>query len=285
MKEKCKLLYFFCVRLLETFVSLLSVCLFSSFRINRKFEAISKMIAPNKECRILCNGPSLMEVLAGKGFEDNDTDFFVVNFFATTEYFTIVKPNNYIILDPNLRNDNSKHKEARDKLIQALNTVDWNMNLFVPIDVVHLFNEYFKENSCIKVVEYNHTPISGFDLIVNYLYRKSLGMPRAQNILNAAIFCAINLGYSKIYIYGAEHSWTKNFDVDPVSHRIFLNDCHFYKSEHIRYMPKGDYAKWLRWIAIMMETHEKLREYADTKGARVVNKTPGSFIEYYDYKD
>lgn len=53
-----------------------------------------------KECVILGNGPSLKKSL------ENDLDFisnrivFCVNFFATSDYFEVVKPKFYVFADP-----------------------------------------------------------------------------------------------------------------------------------------------------------------------------------------
>ena len=110
-------------------------------------------------------------------------------------------------------------------------------------------------------------------------------MPRPQNISNAAIFCAINSGYKKIYLYGVEHSWLKSFDVDPVNHKIYANDSHYYKNEYIRYYKRGEYCRVLRNQYLTFKSHFMLRDYADSENIKIVNKTKNSFIEAYEFDD
>lgn len=86
-----------------------------------------------------------------------------------------------------------------------------------------------------------------------------------------------------IYLYGVEHSWTKTFDVDPETHRIFLNDGHFYEKENKRYLPQGEYVRWLKYISMALKSHYELRFYADRCQVKIINKTKQSFIEAYDY--
>lgn len=281
MKNVCKKIYVFVGALLEMCVSMLSVLLFSSFRANRSFRNIQKTLYPDTTIHILCNGPSLKTAIYQSNFEG--LNLLVVNYFALTDMFFILKPNYYIILDPNLSRKSSNQLEQRTKLIEAIAGISWEMKLFVPHDVSNDWMEKIKDNRCVTIIKYNQTPVSGFKTISHCIYKKSLGMPLPQNVLNAAIFCAINAGLKKLYLYGAEHSWMKNFDVDECTHRIYLNDGHFYKSENIRYMTKGSYKKWLKWIYLMMNSHDMLREYANYRGVTILNRTPNSFIDAYDF--
>lgn len=281
MKTTCKKIYKFVTVLLEMFVFVLSVTLFSSFGVGRSFKNIQKTLFFDYDVHILCNGPSLKDVICKQDFKG--LNLLAVNYFALTDAFITLKPNYYIILDPNLSRRSSNQLEQRNKLIEAIAKVSWKMILFVPRDISKDWLEKMKHNECVKIIKYNQTPVSGFRGISHYIYKKSLGMPLPQNVLNAAIFCAINAGFKHIYLYGAEHSWMKNFDVDESTHRVYLNDGHFYKSENIRYMPKGSYKKWLRWIYLMMNSHDMLREYANYRGVTILNRTPNSFIDAYDF--
>ena len=141
------------------------------------------------------------------------------------------------------------------------------------------------ENKNVRICIYNMTPVDGLKTVSHFLYRLNLGMPRPQNISNAAIFCAINSGYKKIYLFGVEHSWLKNFDVNPDNHRIFVNDSHFYQLDNIRYYKKGEYLRSIINISKAFKSHFLLRRYADSRGAAIVNKTVTSFIEAYEFTE
>ena len=94
-----------------------------------------------------------------------------VNYFALTDAFITLKPNYYIILDPNLSRRSSNQLEQRNKLIEAIAKVSWKMILFVPRDISKDWLEKMKHNECVKIIKYNQTPVSGFRGISHYIYK------------------------------------------------------------------------------------------------------------------
>lgn len=286
MKKKLKVLYDFCSGLFESMISILSVIFFSSFKTNKYFKSEKKRRKDGDVCYILCNGPSLQSLLESENVPNNN--MFVVNFFANTDVFFKIKPDNYFVLDNILVGRAPKERMERaqtvvDQLYENFAKVTWPMNLYYPSDGSKKVLSKILENKNITARIYNKTPVSGLKCLSHFLYRKNLGMPRPQNISNAAIFCAINSGYKKIYLYGVEHSWQKSFDVDPENHKIYANDGHFYKKDNIRYYKRGDYCKLLLLHHLAFKSHFMLREYSDSVGTKIVNKTANSFIEAYEF--
>ena len=51
-------------------------------------------------------------------------------------------------------------------------------------------------------------------------------MPFSQNVLVAAIYISLNLGYKNIYLLGADHSWAHDVSVND-DNQLCLNDRHF----------------------------------------------------------
>lgn len=233
---------------------------------------------------ILGNGSSLATFLAEN--EDNmPGHVMVVNYFATAPQFRVLKPKHYIMLDNNLCiKADEENTSQQQQLIKALMSVDWEMNLYTPTDSDPTLIKSFLSKSNINLILYNRTPVDGIKCISHFLYDLKLGMPRPQNVSNAAVFCAIAAGFKKIYFYGVEHSWTKSFDVDPETYRVFLNDGHFYEQDNKRYLPKGEYMRWLKDISMALKSHYTLNDYARSKGVKIVNKTKQSFVEAYDYE-
>lgn len=283
MKKIAKKLYEIVSNLTQTTISLLSVLLFSKKCVRKNFKALSGSQI-DKPLYILGNGNSLNEFLqSGEPMPEN---LMVLNHFASSPFFRQVKPRNYIIVDNNLciAPETPEGKVAQERLIKSLLSVDWAMNLYMPTDSKKELIEEFKASKFLNLVLFNRTPVDGFKWVCYKLYDSRLGMPIPQNVTNAAVFCGIASGYKTIYLYGAEHSWAKFFDVDPSNHRIFLNDGHFYEKDNIRYLPKGEYMRWLKDISTALYSHYKLRSYADYCHVRVINKTKNSFVEAYEYE-
>ena len=265
--------------------SLVSSMVFSKYNTKKYFSSVLKDSHEFNEIFILGNGSSLNTFLETHK-ENMPEHVMVVNYFATTPQFRELKPKHYIMLDNNLciKADEGNAIEQQ-KLIKALLEIDWNINLYTPADSDPNLIIEFRKNKRINLILYNRTPIDGIRCFSHFLYDLRLGMPRPQNVSNAAVFCAIAAGFNRIYLYGIEHSWTKSFDVDLETHRIFLNDGHFYEQENKRFLPINDYSKWLLWIHYALESHLRLREYADRIGVEIFNMTEQSFVEAYKYND
>lgn len=284
MKKLMKGLFSITVKLFQSMVSLLSVLLFSSFKVGRSFKEMKKKISDSDVCYILANGPSLKSFLEKGDYPKKN--IFVVNLFASSPYFYKLKPDNYIVADPNMCGAaTGDFIDEVDGIYKIINGIDWDMNMFFPNDTPSFIIKKIENNPHIHVRIFNKTPVDGFKCVNYFLYKRSLGMPLAQNITNAAVFCAINAGYKKIYLYGMELSWLKKLECNPRTHRIYLNDDHFYEDDNMRYFERGEYCSWLLDIHKAMTAHFRLREYADLVGVKVINKTDYSFVEAYEFEE
>lgn len=285
MKTILKKIYQWTQKLVESIISLLSVLFFSSFKVDGFFKKQQKIRKEGDVCVILGNGASLKSYLASS--PSNADNIMVVNFFANTHFFRELKPSMYIVLDNILINraEREYDKDEVCRLYDNIQNVDWPLTFYYPSNGDQNVALKLKQNKNISVIVYNMTPISGFKRLSQWLYSKSLGMPFPMNISNAAVFCMLNSGFKKILLYGVEHSWLKSFDVDPKSHRIYLNDGHFYNEDEIEWFKRGEYCKRLMEIHIALKSHFMLRDYADSIGAKIINKTPTSFIEAYEFDE
>lgn len=242
---------------------------------------IEKTDSPNK-LLILANGPSLKEIIdtipQKKGY-----DIRVVNDFCRSPAFFLLRPSSYILADPLFFNDTPRAREV----ISLLAKVDWNMKLFVPYDYRKVVLQKIT-NPNIRVIPYHCTPYDGWISVRNYLYRKGFTMPRAQNVAIPSIFIGINEGYSTIELYGVDHSWTLELRVNE-ENQVCMTNSHFYDQTRVALKPflkseGGEYrmSELLRDFAWMYDGYYKLKEYADSVGCRIVNKTPGSFIDAFE---
>ena len=276
-----KKLYIFSQKLIETFISLLSVCFLSSFSIARKFKKIN-INRKGDTCYILGNGPSLKEELDNNIELFCENDVIVINTMCKSEFYKVIKPKFYILLDPICFDPTWSEYDA---VVEGLLNTDWDMFLFLPINLCPKeYHMQFAKNPRLKVVLFNYTRIVGFSNISFFLYKHGMGMPYLRNVMTQAIMCAINKGYKKVLLYGADHSWTRDMDADE-NNRIFIKDRHFYEEDVKRYLPVGMYREYLYQHYVTFLSHFIMNNYSKYRGARVINKTRFSFIEEYDTQE
>lgn len=280
LRNVFKRLYLALEKSIETIISLLSVCLFSSFSTGRKFKKIYKN-QKNDTCYILGNGPSLKEELDKNIELFCNKDVVVVNTMCKSLVYKVIKPKFYILLDPIIWDPKwSEYKAVVDGL---LNT-DWEMSLVLPQHCPKEYCSIFTANPNIKIVFYNATRIVGFSNISFSLYKHGLGLPYSRNVTTPAVMCAVNSGYKKILLYGADHSWTRELNADE-KNRIYIQDTHFYEDDVKRYLPVGMYREYLLQHYITFLSHHIMNKYAKYRGAKIINKTKYSFIEDYDTEE
>ena len=282
MKKVLKAAYSNSVMFIETVISIFSIFFFSKISFKRNLqEAIYKK---HDHCYIITNGSSFKKVIEEEKEIFDGQDVFTVNLFYESPFFYVIKPSNHIIADSGFWNPSNEDRiiSIQKRFKEILLTVTWEMKLFVPYEGLLILKKNIESNKQITLVPYNHTPVKGYNSISHFLYRKNLGMPRPTNVLNAAIFLALNIGYKELYIYGADHSWMKDLFVDE-DNNICCYENHFYDATIKPYkMPKGSLAEGLKGIVEAFESYRILNVYAKSLGSRIINKTKGSYIDVFD---
>lgn len=232
---------------------------------------------------IMGNGPSLRTNLDNNLELLERSDTLAVNFAANTPEFRIVRPKYYVLADPHFfRNISDKNVAA---LLESLKAVDWRMTLFVPAksrrSVARMIG-----NPMVSVEGFNFLAAEGWKWLEQFMFRLRLGMPRPRNVLIPSIMIGIWLGYKKIYILGADHSWLKTLDVDS-DNRVVSVQPHFYKEDsHEVERINRTYLdlklhQVLESMTIAFASYHKINAYASRCGITIINATPGSFIDAF----
>lgn len=232
---------------------------------------------------IMGNGPSLRTNLDNNLELLERSDTLAVNFAANTPEFRIVRPKYYVLADPHFfRNISDKNVAA---LSESLKAVDWRMTLFVPAksrrSVARMIG-----NPMVSVEGFNFLAAEGWKWLEQFMFRLRLGMPRPRNVLIPSIMIGIWLGYKKIYILGADHSWLKTLDVDS-DNRVVSVQPHFYKEDsHEVERINRTYLdlklhQVLESMTIAFASYHKINAYASRCGITIINATPGSFIDAF----
>ena len=111
-------------------------------------------------------------------------------------------------------------------------------------------------------------------------------MPRPRNVLIASIMVALREGYRDIAVVGADHTWSRDLWVDD-RNRVISVQKHFYKDNEKEFERVAqEYAGYhlhdiLNSLTIAFRSYHQIADYADKIGARIVNCTPGSFIDAF----
>ena len=247
-----------------------------------------KKVPPNSIAIIIGNGPSLNSTIESYESILKMNDCFMVNHSIESDYFDLIKPKNYVVVDPYYFQKGPLNKKA-ELLINSLNNkLKWDMSFYVPY---HSKNSTFvnelSKNSLVKIEFFNSvsplyaTGISNKTFFK--LWNKNTASPLTQTVLNAATSIAISKRYNEIYLVGADTSWIEMIIVDQETNDLYSQNKHFYKND--KYLissyneEKSNLAVELGCIKKAFEAYQVLKEYANYNGCNVYNASDYSLID------
>jgi hypothetical protein len=178
---------------------------------------LPKLDKENKVCFVLGNGPSLYQDVADKLEFLSTEQVFCVNQFANSDWFEKIKPKYYVLVDPMWWLESAPQQTIlmRDNLINTmLEKTTWPLCLFLPHEARKLYDSRFRKSKFICLVYFNRTPLWGCRQYLYKLFDQGLGMPVVQNVLVAALFLSMRLGFKKVALLGADHSWHETLVLD-----------------------------------------------------------------------
>lgn len=246
-----------------------------------------KSAHPDKPLIIMANGPSLRQTIDSSSDILKKYPAMSVNFAPNTPDFFDLKPQYHIMADPLFFAANQP--ENIRTLYENLARVGWELTLLIPNKHKKNLPSEVTGNRNITIATFNFVGLDGFGPVRKLLYNSRLGMPRPRNVLIPALMCGIWLGFKKIYITGADHSWMQTISVDEANCVISVQP-HFYKED------KGEqkrvdatYRNYrlheiVESFAIAFRSYHDLRRYTDSRGISIFNATPGSFIDAFERK-
>ncbi len=250
--------------------------------LSRKPTKGGKPVVGERRLIILANGPSLRKVL------DEDTeilkqnDLLTVNFMPLTPDFFNLKPNMHVLADGLFF---VKEKQGNtQELWSALEKVDWKMSLWIPKGKGR--DEIATLPECVEVKYFNLTPAEGFSGLTHKLFDLGLAMPRPRNVLIPSIMIGMREGYNEIYLCGADHSWSQTLWVDD-NNLVVTVQPHFYKDNEKEHKRVESLYKNIhlhdifRSFSIAFKSYWDIAEYAEKRGVKIVNATPGSYIDAF----
>lgn len=271
-------------------MSLLNDCL-------QSIKAIAKTVLLSRPCSkiggadgrifILANGPTLADTIKTHGNLLKTAPCLAVNFAAIADDFMMLKPRYYVLADPHFFSTDSENANLK-KLRDALAGVDWQMTLFVPVKYKKQARLLYGKGVDIKT--FNSTGVEGLRALSHFLFRIGAAMPRPRNVLIPSLMLAVGMGYNEIIIFGADHSWMKTLSVTDENEVVSIQP-HFYSDgEEEKARVRHEYRNYrlhqiVESFAVAFKSYHDIEAYACTRGAHLINATPGSFIDAFDRTD
>lgn len=250
---------------------------------------------PSRRLAVLGNGPSLRDelprLIARREWER--TDMMAVNFFALGDEFTVVRPQYYVLSDPQFFR-RAGRSERVENLYRALGErVNWPMTLYVQYYNPERFDyrAAVGDNPNIRIVPFHTLVFRGLRSVEFWCYRHGLGSGNFGTVVQNGEFIGLLLGYRQIDLYGVDHTLLDGLTVDD-RNRLCRTQSHYYDSAPAAPEPIFVNATdpprpytmhtYLAETAELFRGHEVLRDYARSIGARIVNRTRGSMIDAYE---
>jgi len=242
---------------------------------------------------IIGNGPSLKDDYLKLISEKNsESDYMAVNSFAVTDMYEIIKPSYYVICDPAFFSDEviDKFSALQNNVFTAINEkTKWNLTLFIhPNGQKHSPFISTMNNKNVSIHFINNIPIiDGSQKFNNFLFKYQLANPLFQNVLVAAIYIGIQLKYSTINIWGADHSWHEDFILGK-DNIIYTPDKHFYDTEvnftpHINAegKPIKVYEEFTS-LARVFKIYISLQLYSEYVNCKIINRSTKTWIDAFE---
>lgn len=279
----------FATKMVQTCVSLLKVLVM--------FQRPSALPSKKtKYCSVLGNGPSLKVTLEEDLEFLKTTELFCVNNFASSDYYPILKPQNYVLIDPAffIYDGVTFDREDIRKTFKAITELTaWEINLYVPQKAKKstFFREISKKNPNIKIVYFNYIIFKGFQTLSHWFYKTGIASIQSQTVLIAAIFLAINRKFEEIFLFGADTSWHEQFKVNN-DNILTFRDVHFYNTDASKEkdIPIYDVIKKqnmtmsveFTYLARTFRGYELLGDYAKYQKVKIYNASAKSYIDAFE---
>lgn len=276
--------------LFKTAISLVRVVMRSRYRVS-----MPQVTQANMPCMVFGNGPSLDGDICDKIDLIQGLDTFCVGRFAESDLYKTVRPKYYVFADPGFWSPDAPDQiilMRKSLLDRMISDTSWPLLVCAPFEAKEFLNEIFSNSPNISLFFYNNVPLYGAKRVLNVLYDHNLGIPHVQNVLVATLFLALRMRYTKIVMFGADHSWHETLALDDAN-RVCLRDRHFYdKDVGMRpFTLDGSDEKiftmdtLFHTLGAMFEGYWNIAEYAERQSAQIINASSVTYIDAFKRKN
>ncbi len=288
------IIYYKIITIIEDFLNILIVTVLKLKYVLCKSTHYNDVNEIDTIC-ILGNGPSLSNDLNLIFTEKiNGARIMAVNLFLFSELFVKIKPDYYIVQDPAFFKSNvdGKYLKMQDDFVECFITnVNWPIGLIIPPSALknHKFLRLKMNNNISLIIRKSIPIIGGSTSFNNFLYKNDLATPLALNVLIAAVFEALKMGYKHVNLYGADHSWHENYELG-IDNVLYIKESHFYDDSESTYKkPLADeYGKKVRVheeffnLYRVFKIYDSLHKFSLSIHAHVKNRSSKTWIDSFD---
>ena len=243
---------------------------------------------------VVVNGPSCSSVKNLFGVDSRFTECpsIVVNFFANTPEYEILRPQYYTLADPMFFMDcPGKNVEKVKLFYRVLNEkTKWPLTVFIPRSKGK--DRFYKysgiTNDYITPVEICDVGYDGFESLRNISYDKGFCSPRAFTVAIMALYTSIKMGYQQIDIYGLDNNYYSSLCLDTEGRTCDIIQ-HNGESDEFRILLDGKgnpytLHDYLLGLTFHLKNHEYTEKYAEYKGVNIFNHSPITMVDAYPRK-
>ena len=238
---------------------------------------------------VLGNGPSLKNDMKSL---PHDANFFCVNNFSTSLYYSQLKPKFYLFLDSYFFSEKSHEDwiKQRNKTFDAIDKqTKWNMTIYVPSWANLKFIEASINNKFIKIIKLR---VGDFDvgskMINKFAYNTGIFGPHQVNVLIYAIYISIWLKAKEIVLLGADASFHNDVSVDQFTNELYMNFSHFNDKPSKKLLMKNpcktepfNMFEIIDTCSKTFGAHDMLNYFANSKSCKIYNASSYSLIDSY----
>lgn len=245
----------------------------------------------SKKALVFGNGPSMKYFLESDLTFDN-ADLFVCNGFAITDYYEILKPDNYVLLDPAYFDFNNKFvKERTNDVIETwdaiLSKTVWEMTLYTSVeDDASL--KFIEKKITRKITWINIFPAHFSGKKIYKFALSGLGLLGGQTVTHFSLQIAILKSYEEVYLCGVDLDWVENIKYDENNNKVFLDNKHFYDETKLYYGEVGPYEdssliQEFNALHKTFKSFKELHDFAKYLNVKVFRATK-SFLHFIPFK-
>ncbi|WP_143315066.1 6-hydroxymethylpterin diphosphokinase MptE-like protein [Clostridium sp. HBUAS56017] len=238
-----------------------------------------KGLYKGKRCFILGNGPSLNKQDLSK--LENEY-VFTVNFMNKSEIFHKVKSNWHVAIDPCIFNSDGNLISYEEKINTLRDILSRDITLFTLYD-----NKGFLSDNKLLQDNVRYMKIG---ILLTEKYNKDINflnlVPEAQTVVQAAIYLAIYMGFSEIYLLGCDMTGIlQKFVIDDEDE--FNRYGHVYKESSDYQKKYKDYSnsfkneEMLACFKRMFEIYRKIEFYSRNREFKIYNATQGGALDVF----
>jgi hypothetical protein len=246
-------------------------------------------------CIVLLNGPSLKDSIGTvERVERAKYEFCCTNEFAVDDYYGILRPRLYVLMDRLYWDDSLTQQsiERRTRTFRAIQrNSKWEVNVFLPFAARRSSHaSILAENAMVRVIYYDLTSLVGCPKVLReFFYRRNMALPCALNVLIPCLIVLVNAGFRQIYCVGADHSWHESIGVTD-ENQLYIRENYSRSNQgseqKILWSGYGDacanrVSSFFGELHLIFKSYDEIQRFSTRFGSSIYNASARSYIDAF----